>query len=114
MIRRRLFQQVVEHSRRMAWMTQHDRSPPWLRNLGKSDTLHTDTLHKAKDVVLQDLTPFLPPQTSILGVGRIVEKPVIYRGEFAKRSMIVLSLTFDHRVIDGPQPVRSCKPWPTC
>jgi pyruvate dehydrogenase E2 component (dihydrolipoamide acetyltransferase) len=34
-------------------------------------------------------------------VGRIVEKPVIYRAEVAKRSMMVLSLTFDHRVIDG-------------
>jgi pyruvate dehydrogenase E2 component (dihydrolipoamide acetyltransferase) len=47
-------------------------------------------------------TPILnAPQTGILGVGRIVEKPVIYRGEIAKRSMMVLSLTFDHRVIDG-------------
>jgi pyruvate dehydrogenase E2 component (dihydrolipoyllysine-residue acetyltransferase) len=47
-------------------------------------------------------TPILnSPQTGILGVGRIVEKPVIYRGEVAKRSMMVLSLTFDHRVIDG-------------
>ncbi len=47
-------------------------------------------------------TPILnAPQTGILGVGRIVEKPVIYRGEVAKRSTMVLSLTFDHRVIDG-------------
>ncbi|MGE0680590.1 MAG: dihydrolipoamide acetyltransferase family protein [Candidatus Binatia bacterium] len=47
-------------------------------------------------------TPILnAPQSGILGVGRIVEKPIIYRGEIAKRSMIVLSLTFDHRVIDG-------------
>jgi pyruvate dehydrogenase E2 component (dihydrolipoamide acetyltransferase) len=47
-------------------------------------------------------TPILnTPQTGILGVGRIVEKPVIYRSEIAKRSMMVLSLTFDHRVIDG-------------
>jgi pyruvate dehydrogenase E2 component (dihydrolipoamide acetyltransferase) len=47
-------------------------------------------------------TPILnTPQTGILGVGRIVEKPVIYRGEIAKRSTMVLSLTFDHRVIDG-------------
>ena len=47
-------------------------------------------------------TPILnAPQTGILGVGRIVEKPVIYRGEIAKRSLMVLSLTFDHRVIDG-------------
>ena len=47
-------------------------------------------------------TPIInAPQTGILGVGRIVEKPVIYRGEMAKRSMMVLSLTFDHRIIDG-------------
>ncbi|MBI3249550.1 MAG: 2-oxo acid dehydrogenase subunit E2 [Deltaproteobacteria bacterium] len=47
-------------------------------------------------------TPILnTPQTGILGVGRIVEKPVIYRGEIAKRSTMVLSLTFDHRAIDG-------------
>ena len=47
-------------------------------------------------------TPIInTPQTGILGVGRIVEKPVIYRGKIAKRSMMVLSLTFDHRVIDG-------------
>lgn len=47
-------------------------------------------------------TPILnSPQTGILGVGRIVEKPMIYRGEITKRSMMVLSLTFDHRVIDG-------------
>jgi pyruvate dehydrogenase E2 component (dihydrolipoamide acetyltransferase) len=47
-------------------------------------------------------TPIInAPQIGILGVGRIVEKPVIYRGEVAKRSMMVLSLTFDHRIIDG-------------
>lgn len=47
-------------------------------------------------------TPIInAPQIGILGVGRIVEKPVIYRGEIAKRSMMVLSLTFDHRIIDG-------------
>ncbi len=47
-------------------------------------------------------TPILnTPQTGILGVGRIVEKPAVYRGEIAKRAMMVLSLTFDHRVIDG-------------
>lgn len=40
-------------------------------------------------------------ETGILGVGRIVEKPAIYRGEVTRRSMLTLSLTFDHRVIDG-------------
>jgi pyruvate dehydrogenase E2 component (dihydrolipoamide acetyltransferase) len=47
-------------------------------------------------------TPILNPgETGILGVGRIVEKPAIYRGEIARRAMLTLSLTFDHRVIDG-------------
>lgn len=47
-------------------------------------------------------TPIInAPQSGIIGVGRILEKPVIYRGEVTKRSMMVLSLTFDHRVIDG-------------
>lgn len=40
-------------------------------------------------------------ETGILGVGRISEKPAIYRGEIARRSMLTLSLTFDHRIIDG-------------
>jgi pyruvate dehydrogenase E2 component (dihydrolipoamide acetyltransferase) len=47
-------------------------------------------------------TPILNPgETAILGVGRIVEKPAIWRGEIARRSMMTLSLTFDHRVVDG-------------
>ena len=31
----------------------------------------------------------------------MVEKPAVYQGEITKRSMMVLSLTFDHPVIDG-------------
>ncbi len=47
-------------------------------------------------------TPILNPgETGILGVGRIVEKPAVYGGEIAKRAMLWLSLTFDHRVVDG-------------
>jgi pyruvate dehydrogenase E2 component (dihydrolipoamide acetyltransferase) len=47
-------------------------------------------------------TPILNPgETAILGVGRIVEKPAVYRGEIAKRAILWLSLTFDHRVVDG-------------
>ena len=40
-------------------------------------------------------------ETGILGVGRIIEKPVVHRGEIVRRSMMTLSLTFDHRLIDG-------------
>lgn len=47
-------------------------------------------------------TPILNSgETGILGVGRIVDKPAIYRGEMTRRAIMILSLTFDHRVIDG-------------
>jgi pyruvate dehydrogenase E2 component (dihydrolipoamide acetyltransferase) len=47
-------------------------------------------------------TPIInPPQVGILGIGRVVDKPAVYQGAITKRSMLYLSLTFDHRVIDG-------------
>jgi pyruvate dehydrogenase E2 component (dihydrolipoamide acetyltransferase) len=47
-------------------------------------------------------TPIInPPQAAILGVGRIVEKPVARDGAVVIRPMMVLSLSFDHRVVDG-------------
>jgi pyruvate dehydrogenase E2 component (dihydrolipoamide acetyltransferase) len=51
---------------------------------------------------IDGFTPIInPPQVGILGVGRVVEKPVISNGEIAKGETMYLSLTFDHRVIDG-------------
>jgi len=47
-------------------------------------------------------TPIINPgETAILGTGRIIEKPVVYRGEITRRSTMMLSLTFDHRIVDG-------------
>ena len=47
-------------------------------------------------------TPIIdPPHVGILGVGRISEKPVVHEGEIKIRSMMNLSLTFDHRALDG-------------
>ena len=47
-------------------------------------------------------TPIIhPPENAILGVGRIVVKPIILNGDFAAASTMPLSLTFDHRIIDG-------------
>ncbi len=42
-----------------------------------------------------------PPQTTIIGFGRCVEKPAVYKGEIAVRTMMYLSVTYDHRVFDG-------------
>jgi pyruvate dehydrogenase E2 component (dihydrolipoamide acetyltransferase) len=47
-------------------------------------------------------TPIInQPQITILGVGRIVQKPAVHEGQIAVRSLMVLSLTFDHRIVDG-------------
>ena len=47
-------------------------------------------------------TPIIdPPQVAILGLGRAIEKPVVVDGEIVVRSMMHLSVTFDHRALDG-------------
>jgi 2-oxoglutarate dehydrogenase E2 component (dihydrolipoamide succinyltransferase) len=47
-------------------------------------------------------TPIISqPQVAILGVGTIEKRPVVIQDAIAIRSMVYLSLTFDHRVIDG-------------
>jgi pyruvate dehydrogenase E2 component (dihydrolipoamide acetyltransferase) len=47
-------------------------------------------------------TPIInQPEIAILGVGRTQEKPVVVNGEIVIRPMMTVSLSFDHRVIDG-------------
>ncbi|WP_066066332.1 dihydrolipoamide acetyltransferase family protein [Neobacillus soli] len=41
------------------------------------------------------------PEVAILGVGRIAEKPIVRDGEIVAAPVLALSLSFDHRMIDG-------------
>ncbi|MBM7647281.1 pyruvate dehydrogenase E2 component (dihydrolipoamide acetyltransferase) [Bacillus ectoiniformans] len=41
------------------------------------------------------------PEVAILGIGRISEKPVVKNGEIVAAPVLALSLSFDHRMIDG-------------
>jgi pyruvate dehydrogenase E2 component (dihydrolipoamide acetyltransferase) len=41
------------------------------------------------------------PQSAILGIGRIIAKPAVVGDQIMPRKLMALSLTFDHRVIDG-------------
>jgi pyruvate dehydrogenase E2 component (dihydrolipoamide acetyltransferase) len=41
------------------------------------------------------------PEVAILGIGRISEKPIIRAGEIVAAPVLALSLSFDHRIIDG-------------
>ena len=46
------------------------------------------------------------PECAILGVGRIQTKPVVHQGKVKIRQMMVLSVSFDHRIVDGAPAAR--------
>ncbi|MEO6053956.1 MAG: dihydrolipoyllysine-residue succinyltransferase, partial [Chthoniobacterales bacterium] len=51
-------------------------------------------------------TPILnPPQSGILGMHKIQERPVVVEGEIVIRPMMYLALSYDHRVVDGKEAV---------
>lgn len=51
-------------------------------------------------------TPILnPPQSAILGMHNIIERPVAVNGEVVIRPMMYLALSYDHRIIDGKESV---------
>lgn len=52
-------------------------------------------------------TPILnPPQSAILGMHKIEERPVVENGEIVARPMMYLALSYDHRIIDGREAVQ--------
>ena len=52
-------------------------------------------------------TPILnPPQTAILGMHKIEQRPIVEDGEIVARPMMYLALSYDHRLIDGREAVR--------
>ena len=51
-------------------------------------------------------TPILnPPQSGILGMHKIQERPVVIKGQIVARPMMYLALSYDHRVVDGKEAV---------
>ena len=56
---------------------------------------------------VEGFTPIINlPEAAILGVGRIMPKPVAREGEVVIRNMLTLSLVFDHRLINGAPAAR--------
>jgi 2-oxoglutarate dehydrogenase E2 component (dihydrolipoamide succinyltransferase) len=52
-------------------------------------------------------TPILnPPQVGILGMHRILERPVAVEGQVVIRPMMYVALTYDHRIVDGREAVQ--------
>jgi 2-oxoglutarate dehydrogenase E2 component (dihydrolipoamide succinyltransferase) len=98
-------------------------------NMGLADIEHTiaELAQKARDgtIALEDLqggtfsitnggvfgslvsTPLLnPPQSAILGMHTIKERPVVVDGEIEARPMMYLAISYDHRIIDGKDAVQ--------
>src|SRR5205823_14986433 len=55
-------------------------------------------------------TPIVnPPQSGVLGLHAITERPVVRNGEIVARPMMYVALTYDHRIVDGREAVSFLK-----
>ncbi|MGB3320141.1 MAG: 2-oxoglutarate dehydrogenase complex dihydrolipoyllysine-residue succinyltransferase, partial [Sphingopyxis granuli] len=55
-------------------------------------------------------TPIInPPQSAVLGLHRIEDRPVVRNGEIVVRPMMYLALSYDHRLVDGREAVTFLK-----
>ena len=67
----------------------------------------TFTISNLGSVGVGFFTPIINyPESAILGVGRLAEKPVARNGKIEIRKIMPLSLTYDHRIVDGAQAAR--------
>jgi len=56
---------------------------------------------------IDEFTPIInPPECAVLGVGRIAKRPAVVGDAIVARDQVTLSLTFDHRVVDGAPAAR--------
>ena len=55
-------------------------------------------------------TPILnPPQSAVLGMHNIIQRPVVVNGDVEVRPIMYLALSYDHRIIDGKEAVSFLK-----
>ncbi len=67
----------------------------------------TFTLTNLGALGVDAFTPIInPPQVAVLGIGRIHPGPAVHQGELCVRQLMILSLTFDHRIVDGAPAAR--------
>ncbi|MGD9147370.1 MAG: dihydrolipoamide acetyltransferase family protein, partial [Anaerolineae bacterium] len=89
--------------------TSHDLVQRARRGKLLPDDLHggTFTLSNMGTFDVEASTPIINlPECAILGVGRIAPRPAAFEGELCLRQTVTLSLTYDHRAIDGAPAAR--------
>jgi pyruvate dehydrogenase E2 component (dihydrolipoamide acetyltransferase) len=75
----------------------------------------TFTITNLGSLGIDAFTPIIHlPQCAVLGVGRIVREPVVIEDRVVPRERVTLSLTFDHRVVDGAPAARFLDSLRTC
>ncbi|PWH19559.1 MAG: hypothetical protein DDG59_02700 [Anaerolineae bacterium] len=85
-----------------------------LINAARQGTISPDDLQGGTFTITNlgnyDIDVFTPiinyPEIAILGIGRIANRVVPYNNEIAIRPMVILSLVFDHRLVDGAPAAR--------
>jgi pyruvate dehydrogenase E2 component (dihydrolipoamide acetyltransferase) len=88
--------QLANESRELARKTREGLATP------EDVTGGTFTITNLGAYDVDGFTPIInPPQVAILGLGRVAEKPVVRNGQLAVGRTMFLSLTFDHRIVDG-------------
>ena len=87
---------IASETRQLASKTREGKARP------EDVTGGTFTITNLGTYDIDAFTPIInPPQVAILGVGRAVDKPVVKIGQITQATMMFISLTFDHRVVDG-------------
>jgi len=98
------FQQIVELAVELSQLSQKARD----KKITLADMEGgTFTITNLGGIGGTAFTPIInAPEVAILGVSRSVHKPVFEKGTFVPRLMLPLSLSYDHRVIDGAMAAR--------
>jgi pyruvate dehydrogenase E2 component (dihydrolipoamide acetyltransferase) len=99
---------VIRNADRMTVLEIGDKIKD-LAQRARENSLHVDEVSGAVFTItnlgmfgVDAFTPIInPPEVAILGVGRITEELAMVGGQVASRSRMVLSLTLDHRIVDG-------------
>jgi pyruvate dehydrogenase E2 component (dihydrolipoamide acetyltransferase) len=95
---------VIEIAASLRELTERARSG---KSLPDDLTGGTFTITNLGMYGIDAFTPIInSPECAILGVGRLRETPVVYEGSVSVRPVVVLSLTFDHRLVDGAPAAR--------
>ncbi|MEK5500353.1 dihydrolipoamide acetyltransferase family protein [Bacillus sp. FSL M8-0168] len=90
---------LIELAKKIKWYAEKAREGRLLHDEIEGSTF---TITNLGAYGVEHFTPILnPPEAGILGIGRMYEAPVYKEGELCKSDILPLSLTFDHRALDG-------------